>query len=208
MAEALMDSEATVANMRVIGLLLFAIIVCEIGCQAINNEIFRRVQGKYFSTNHSLSVETFRSQLQCVLLCQRQKCCLSVLIRQETEGFSCRTLDSFIPIKALVHDAMGSYVYKTDPSSAADFTWRDPVNLKFILKFNIGISTGVSDVNLCLKKCNANPYCMSIEFITYKSGRKECNLNGISSKAAGSAYQKSVNTNIKFAKFQEKTCNV
>ncbi|ELU15018.1 hypothetical protein CAPTEDRAFT_196774 [Capitella teleta] len=189
--------------MRVIGLLLFAIIVCEIRCEAINNEIFHKVQGSYFSTNHSLSVETFRSQLQCVLLCQRQKCCLSVLIRQETEGFSCRTLDSFIPINALVHDAMGSYVYKTDPSAAAAFTWKDPVNHMAILKFNIGRITGVNDVNLCLKKCIANPYCMSIEFVVFESKPKTCLMNGISSKAAGSAYQ-----NYTFAKFQEKTCIV
>ncbi|ELU08287.1 hypothetical protein CAPTEDRAFT_189192 [Capitella teleta] len=121
--------------------------------------------------------------------------------QQETEGFSCRTLDSFIPINALVRDAMGSYVYKTDPSAAAAFTWRDPVNNMAILKFNIGRITGVNDVNLCLKKCIANPYCMSIEFVVFESKPKTCLMNGISSKAAGSAYQ-----NYTFAKFQEKTC--
>ncbi|ELT95004.1 hypothetical protein CAPTEDRAFT_188855 [Capitella teleta] len=74
---------------------------------------------------------------------------------------------------------------KTHCNSAADFTWKDPVNLKFILKFNIGISIGVNDVNLCLKKCNANPYCMSINFMVYKGEHKKCYLKGISVKAAG-----------------------
>ncbi|ELT98344.1 hypothetical protein CAPTEDRAFT_204501 [Capitella teleta] len=127
------------------GLIVFIIIVRLIQSQELIGDKFAKIKGKFFQTNYSLTVEIFRSQLQCALLCQRQKCCLSVLIHKEDEGYSCRTLDSYITINNLVLDAKGAYMYKTDPSAQSDFTWSTIIRNKYIYEHNLGIPKNIDD---------------------------------------------------------------
>ncbi|ELU17854.1 hypothetical protein CAPTEDRAFT_212239 [Capitella teleta] len=117
------------AIMQGIWLCVFAAVygVC---CQDYRSDIFSIMRGKYYHTNHSLSLKNVESELQCAYLCESQKCCLSALIRQEDDGYLCRTLDTFIFRSDLVDDAMGSYIYKTDPEGCCLNGNTKAVNMK------------------------------------------------------------------------------
>ena len=77
---------------------------------------FQIREGKFFVTDYALSKGNYNSYMDCVLLCQRQKCCLSVLLRSEGVGYMCQFLDSFIGEEFLVDDVDGIVIFKADPS--------------------------------------------------------------------------------------------
>ncbi|ELU02353.1 hypothetical protein CAPTEDRAFT_209036, partial [Capitella teleta] len=160
------------AAVRVIWLLVITI-AHEVRCEEIRSDLFSKMKGKFYPTNHSLSLTKVHSELQCASLCVSQKCCLSAVIRQEDDGYLCRTLDTFIFQSDLVDDAMGSYMYKTDLKARSDFVW-SAVNQTHLSGANMLIKSGIPLAD-CRNLCSNTTYCMSVDYYLPAS---KCSLNG------------------------------
>ncbi|ELU01742.1 hypothetical protein CAPTEDRAFT_207113 [Capitella teleta] len=132
-------------------------------CQDIKSDIFSKMKGKFYPTSYSLSLTKVRSELQCVSLCESQKCCLSVLTYPEDGRFLCRTLDTYILIDDLVDDAIGSYMYKTDPDALSNFLWSSIVKRHRLFQSNI-FTKFKPNIGKCRELCAKTAFCMSIDY--------------------------------------------
>ena len=112
-SEARYNSLSPIMELR--GYALLFLVIGGACCLEMLSEKFVKQSGKFFATNHSLSIGIFRSPLQCAFLCQQQKCCLSVLLRREDGGFLCQFLDSHIPPDSLSDDVNGTFIFKVNP---------------------------------------------------------------------------------------------
>ncbi|ELT95135.1 hypothetical protein CAPTEDRAFT_203025 [Capitella teleta] len=106
---------------------------------------------------------------------ESQKCCLSALIRQEDDGFLCRTLDTYVSKSVLKNDAKEIYMYKTNSKTArANFVWSATSKYQ-LLGLNILINKNASPLNICRNLCLAKEYCMGVD---YNKPYTACNING------------------------------